>query len=779
MNRLKFWKSKPLRISASVIGGFILLVVLVDLLGRVFFPLPEKRLFPPTSVLVLDRHEKPLRIFTSTDDMWRISAPLSEVSPHLTNAVVTVEDRWFRYHFGVNPFSLIRAAITNMKAGKIVTGGSTLTMQIARLMEPKPRTLKSKMIEAVRAVQLEMAYSKNDILELYFNLAPYGGNIVGSASASYFYFNKHQKDITLGEAAFLAAVPNSPTAYRPDAKQSKAKEGREKVLRRLLKRGAITQHQFLEAVSEPLPEKRFPMPFIAPHLARHLKQRYPYENRLVSTIDTRIQILTRNVLKNYLGPLRKKGITQGAVVVMDTRTREVLALVGSLDFFDEEAGGQVNGALSLRSPGSALKPFVYTLAMDEGLVSPQSILLDVPVDYSGFRPLNYDERYRGVITVEEALTHSLNVPAVNLTARFKEEGLYSFLKEAGITTLTRPREYYGLSLILGGCEVKLLELTTLYAGLANGGEFLTYRLLLDQPAQRSRRLLGEGTAFIITDMLTKVTRPDFPKTWESSINLPKVAWKTGTSYGHKDAWSIGYSPDFTVGVWVGNFNGVGSPALVGAEAAAPILFHLFNALASSTPKRWFVKPDCVKEREVCALSGMVPSAHCSALKREYYVPGKSPHVGCTIHQPFNVDKKTGARLCSRCRINRKYETEVFEIWPPKIATWMERNGLRIRRIPEHYPMCPEVIAGGPPVIHSPSARSEYLIRESVGLENQKILLEASVSNSVRKIYWFLDSKLVFQGDPTERVFITPFPGKHTLTCMDEEGRSTDMVLNIR
>jgi penicillin-binding protein 1C len=280
-------------------------------------------------------------------------------------------------------------------------------------------------------------------------------------------------------------------------------------------------------------------------------------------------------------------------------------------------------------------------------------------------------------------------------------------------------------------------------------------------------------------MLAEVERPDLPKCWEASVNLPKVAWKTGTSYGHKDAWSIGYSPQFTIGVWIGNFNPVGSPAIVGAEAAGPVLFDLFNALAKQEDTRWYVQPLEVDRREICTLSGMVMSTHCPHSKEEYYIPGVSPNNTCTVHKAFAIDEATGSRLCSHCRIGREYEMKVFEIWPPKIATWMERNGMSVDRIPEHHPECSRMIAGAAPVIHSPSANCEYVIRRGADIQYQKILLEASVSNDTRNIFWFLDSELIFHGTPTEKVFITPVSGKHTLTCMDEEGRSTEVTLVIR
>lgn len=786
------WRRKYLRIFICLSLGSAFLALLLLALITIFYPLPQDRLYLPPSITVLDRHEELLRAFTAPDGMWRISSGIDDISPRLRMAVLNYEDRYFRYHFGINPISIFRAAITNLKAREIVCGGSTITMQVARMMEPKERTFRNKFIEMIRAIQLEVAFSKDEILTLYFSMAPYGGNIVGSAAASHFYFGKEQKYLSLGEAALLAAIPNSPTALRPDAPASLAKQGRDKVLRRLLEYDRITEGQLQEALAQPVPNGRYPMPFIAPHLARELCQTQVAPNtsgRIVSTIDKNIQILGRDTLRDHLIPLKKQGVTTGAVVIMDTKTRDVLALVGSSDFFDQKASGQVNGTIAPRSPGSALKPFIYALALDRGIITPESLLTDVPVDYSGYKPVNYDDRFRGGVTAREALTHSLNVPAVNLAAQLKSNseigngGIYEFLKKAGITTLAKPEEHYGLSIILGGCEVNLLELTNLYAMLANMGKFAHYRLRADlpQPAGIPSELpmLEPGTAFILTEMLAEVERPDLPTCWESAVNLPKVAWKTGTSYGHKDAWSIGYSSKYTIGVWVGNFDATGSPIIMGAEAAGPILFDLFNALTQQGSTRWYVQPFGVEKREVCAQSGMAMSGHCVHSKEEYYMPGVSPNAVCTIHKIFAIDKETGSRLCSHCRISREYEMKVFEIWPSKIATWMERNGVSVDKLPEHYVECSRLAAGSGPVIHSPSANCEYTIRQGVDTEYQKILLEASVSNDTRDIFWFMDSELVFHGSPTKKVFITPVRGKHTLVCMDSEGRSTEMTLVIK
>ncbi|MDW7681824.1 MAG: penicillin-binding protein 1C, partial [bacterium] len=528
--------------SANAWRCFFVLLALA-FVGLILYRISAPEIEVCYSPQVLAADGSMLRLALSVDDMWRIPISAEEISPALKKAVLAYEDRRFNYHLGVDPLSLMRALIANIKAGKAVQGASTISMQLARLMEPKQRTITHKFIEILRAFQLELRYSKDDILAMYFNLAPYGGNIVGVKAASYLYFNKNPKQLSLGEAALLAALPNNPNGLRPDLHQEAALRAREKVLNVLERIGQISAQQKAEALSEPLPQKRFPLPFNIPHLSTLLLEKYAGEDILNTTIDPRVQHLAEQTLKDNLKPLKRKGITNGAVVVINNVDHRVLALVGSADFFDDKIDGQVNGAMAARSPGSALKPFVYALGIENGLISPESILYDVPVEYTGYRPVNYDDCFHGVVTVRQALTRSLNVPAVNLAADLGEEGLYSFLKNAGISTLPKPKDYYGLSLILGGCGVSLLELTNLYAGLANGGVFKPYQFLQRAEFYRGEQLLTEGVCFILSEMLSELRRPELPSAWEQSVNLPKVAWKTGTSYGHRDAWSIGYTPE--------------------------------------------------------------------------------------------------------------------------------------------------------------------------------------------------------------------------------------------
>ena len=786
----------------------LLLGLALLLLMHWCFPLPEARLRPPASRIVLDRNGEWLRAFLAEDGMWRFptfpdetdstepESPKRTISPLLHEAMLTTEDRWFYYHYGINPVSMLTALYDNLKAGEVVRGGSTITMQLARLMEPKARTVPNKLIEMFRAVQLELRYSKSEILAFYFNMLPYGGNIVGTAAASRFYFNKPQYALSLGEAALLAAIPNAPERLRPDRFPDNARKARAKVLNRLRARGQITEPQWQEAIAEPIPKNRYAPPFKAPHLARLLANTAePTKNgRIYATVDLKVQETAVRILREYLARANTHSTRTGAVIVMDTESREVLAMVGSHDFFDEAALGQVNGSLAPRSPGSALKPFVYALALEQGLITPETLLFDVPVTYAGYTPVNYDGTYNGYVSARQALASSLNVPAVNLNAQLTDTPLHGFLTQAGISTLAAA-EKYGLSMVLGGCEVNLLELTTLYAGLANMGEFGGYRLTLPHGSgfqQRApQRLLREETSFIVTDMLTESQLPTNTvqnrEAFESTVHLPKIAWKTGTSYGHRDAWCIGYSPEVTIGVWLGNFDGKGVPMLSGTAAATPVLFALFTALTGQGTHRWFTKPEPLKTRRVCALSGAPVSPHCPTQKDDVYIPGISAVTACTIHKRVYVDETTGYSLCSKCRHLQSEEpgrsghgmtAKVFEEWPAAAATWLAENGFAVPTLPVHHPACTGTLAGNGPMILSPAEGTRYYIREGVPLAQQKIRLVASASNRTQELFWFLEGELIFQGRAGEEYWLTPVKGNHVLTCVDAEGRSTSRPLHI-
>lgn len=771
----RWWAGLNPRLRLGVVV-FLLFLLLFEL-AVYLIPLPRAALEPPTSTLVFDREGRVLRAFTSPDGRWRIRTGLDQVSPLLQKYLIFYEDRWFYYHPGVNPVALIRALGQNLRAGRIISGGSTLTMQIARMMEPKPRTWRNKLIEMFRAIQLEHRFTKEELLTIYFNIAPYGGNIEGVAAAVWLYFGKEPDRLSPGEAALLTVLPNSPTQFRPDLAPERARQARDKVLKRLFAHGLITEAEYREALAEEIPTARREWPFRAPHFSQELVTRYPGEARIYTTLDRDLQVFLEDLLALEVEKLKAEGITNAAAVVLDNQTHQLLAAVGSAAFFNEQDQGQVNGYRAPRSPGSTLKPFVYALALEKGLITPAHYLEDVPVVYSGYSPVNYDATYSGLVSAQEALQRSLNVPAVNLLAALGGEALYELLKKAGFTTLT-PVNHYGLPMVLGGCEVNLLELTNLYAALAGGGKLYPVQTRLDQSISPPQPLFSPGVAYVITEILTEVRRPDLPACWEFTT-LPKVAWKTGTSYGHKDAWSIGYNPRYTVGVWVGNFSGAGRAGLNGAEKAAPLLFTIFTHLNSNTTVSWFTPPATVKKRTVCAVSGQTPGPFCSPLRTDYYLTDCSPDVECTIHQTYLLDPATGYRLpphyYSGARIT---EERVYLQYPPRVAAWLEANGHPVEKLPPLLPEWQKILPGGAPVVRSPSPDYVYQIRRGIPLEYQKICLEAAAGNEVQRLYWFINGEFFGHSQPGERLFYVPQPGRHRVVCQDDRGRSTEVMLEI-
>ena len=741
-------------------------------------PLPGAALHPPPSPVVLDHKGRPLRFFLAPDDQWRFYVPLKELDPLLVRSEVAFEDRWFYYHPGVNPFALVRALVQNLESGRIISGGSTLTMQVARMLEHRPRTYQSKLAEILRALQLELHYSKPEILGLYFNLAPYGGNIQGVAAASRIYFGKSPDRLGPAEIALLVALPQSPETRRPDLHPEESRPARNRVLARLLAQGLVSADEYRRGIDTPVPKSRISPTIIAPHLSEMLVSRVDENGRVLSTIDLDLQLFCEKKLKARAQRLKERGIKNAALVLIENKTGTVRALIGSPDFFDVPSQGQVNAALAPRSPGSTLKPFLYARALDRGLVSPSLLLPDVPTAFGDYEPENYDNTFRGMVSMHDALVNSLNVPAVALEALLKQDGVWSILRDAKFKSIRQDRNYYGLSLVLGGCGVNLLELTNLYASLARGGIWMPSRLVAKEPMPPGKRFFSRGSAYIITGILSELKRPDFPNEFITATNLPVVALKTGTSSGRKDAWSIGYDPEWTIGVWAGNADGSGNPDLVGAQSAAPLLIEIFDALCQGRRQEWFERPPEVGFRPVCALSGMIPGPNCPETKQEMYIYNVSPTGVCNFHEKYDIDSRTGFRLCSFCRQGRKYLTRTFVKWPQQVANWMKANNIVVLEIPSHLPSCPHQDSGKPPQIISPKPDDHFLLREGVRAGLQQIKLRAAVDNRVQSLYWFVDGKMIYQGPAGATVFYFPTPGRHQLVCLDEEGRKASISFSV-
>ena len=519
-----------------------------------------------------------LHAYLSKDSKWRMAVTEKEVNPQLIKAILNKEDKYFYFHYGVNPVAVIRALFNNLLHQRKTSGASTITMQVVRLLYPAPRTWTNKMTEAFRATELEWQYSKDEILNLYLNLIPYGGNIEGVKAASVFYFGKLPSALSLAECATLCIIPNRPNSLRPGRYNDVIKRERNKWLHRFKKQHLFSDSDINDALNEPADMQRQKTPALIPQLAFRMKEKYPQKNSIHTTIKTAMQHKLQVLVYNYSKRLALRNIYNAAAIVIDNKTRKVLAYIGSNDATDDLHQGQVDGVNAVRSPGSTLKPLVYALAIDKGLLTPMTIINDIPVNYMGYSPENFNSKFNGPVTVEFALSHSLNIPAVQTLNKLGVNTLTDALARSQFQSIAAQQKKLGLSVVLGGCGVKLSELSNLYSTFANNGNYVPLKYTDDDTVSYSFPLISDAAAYLTTEMLSKLVRPDMPNNYENSLRIPKIAWKTGTSYGRRDAWSIGYNKRYTVGVWVGNFDGSGIAELTGADMATPLLFDIFNTI---------------------------------------------------------------------------------------------------------------------------------------------------------------------------------------------------------
>ena len=761
-------------------GGLLLLALLALGLDRLF-PLPPA---PQYSPLVLAHDGTVLHAYLNPTQKWRMKTELPEITPALQTAIIAKEDQYFRYHLGVNPVALVQAAGRNLLGHGRTTGASTITMQVARLLEPKERTFGNKLLEMLRATQLEAHYSKAEILQLYLNLVPYGSNIEGVKSAALLYFQQPPHYLSLAQTVTLAIIPNRPAGLVLGRHNAQILRERNRWLQYFGQEKLFPASDIANALLEPLDARRHPAPTLAPHLARRLVQAQPGWALIPSTLRPATQAKAEDLARNYVRRLATRGISQAAVLVVNNRTHAVEAYVGSADFGDLGSSGQVDGVRAVRSPGSTLKPLLYGLALDRGLLTPKTMLPDVPTNFQGFRPENFDKKCQGEVTMERALTYSLNIPAVRVLAEVGVDNLTNTLRQAGFRQVARDAPRLGLSTILGGCGATLEELTGLYSALANGGRYRPLSLTAPGATRPgSRRLLSPAAAYLLTDILAQRTRPDLPMDAASSRHLPRIAWKTGTSYGRRDAWSIGYNRDYTIGVWVGNFSGQGSPALTGADVASPLLFDLFNALAYNARNEWFAPPASLDFRLVCAETGLVPGEHCPNQLLDYYLPGASASHRCQHQQEVLVAADGTFSYCRACAPAAGYRRVLYPNVLPEVLAYREAQGLPTRRLPPHNPACrlvqgstPDSPEAGPLLaITSPAAHAEYLLDAA----DQQLLLSCAASAEVRQVYWYVNDQFVRAAQATERVFFRPPTGEVKISCADDHGRNVDVRVLVR
>jgi len=734
----------------------------------------------PSSTAVFDHKGRLLRLTLASDEQYRLWTPLDQVAPEFVQALLLHEDQHFYQHFGVNPAALVRAAFSTYTGGPRV-GGSTITMQLARLLyDLNTRSIGGKLVQMARAVQLELCYSKRELLEAHLNLVPYGGNIQGVGTASLIYFGKSARRIGLAEALTLVLIPQSPARRDPAAAEpAELRAARGRLYARWNEEypGKGSRHQY---VAVPLRYGRVAdLPFAAPHFTDRIlaNNQQPPAQVIDTTLDLPLQRLTERVLAGYVRERRHIGIHNAAALLVDYRDMSVRAMVGSADFHARDIFGQVNGTLAKRSPGSALKPFIYALAIDQGLIHPMSVLKDAPTSFGSFSPENFDGRFVGPITATEALIRSRNVPAVALSSQLANPGLYQLLRSAGVARMAS-EQHYGLALALGGGEVTMEETAALYAMLANRGRLQPVRYLVHEPVTAGPRLLSEEASFMTLEMLKSAPRPDDP--FARKQDRLRVAWKTGTSWGFRDAWTAGVFGPYVLIVWVGNFDGHGNPAFVGVQAAAPLFFRLVDAITLKYPRLTepvFRQPPRLERVEVCSASGDLPNADCPQTTRTWYIPGVSPIKVSQVHRRVWIDTQTGRQACPPYD-PATTRSEVFEFWPTDLLQLFAQAGMPRRRPPPPATCQRDVPGGTPPHITSPVTSATYTVRATrVGTES--IPLAANADSEVRKLHWFVDDTYVGTGTPGIAIGWNPQrSGRYIVRAVDDRGRADSRELNV-
>lgn len=761
---------RPIRTAAIVLAACF---AVFFLLHRAF-PLPDKVYY---ARVILARDGTLLQAYLSPDDKWRMKTELHEITPELRLAFINKEDRFFYYHFGVNPLAIVRALVKNIVKGKTTSGASTITMQVARMLEPKKRSYANKLVEIFRALQLEWTYSKDEILQLYLNLVPYGGNVEGVKAASLLYFGRMPDKLSLAQVVTLTIIPNRPNSLALGKNSEKLLEERNRWLMKFRKDRIFGKEAVEDALREPLQAVRMALPARAPHAGRYLHRILPLsEVNIITTLHPDIQQKASEIAATYAKSTAKIGIHNVAVLVVDNGTREILAYVGSQEFNDEAHAGQVDGVRAVRSPGSALKPLLYALAFDAGLLTPKTVISDVPVDFNGYAPENFDQKFNGYVSVTEALARSLNVPAVKVLHQLGVYRMIEALKTAKFASVARREKQLGLSLALGGCGVNLWEMAGLYVTFANQGRFAPLRLLPARTDTVAEAIFSPQAAFMVNEILTQVNRPELPSDYEHNPHVPKIAWKTGTSYGRRDAWSIGYNARYTVAVWAGNFNGIGSPELTGAGTATPLLFRLFNAIDYNQPIRWFKQPERLQKRTVCAETGLPPSEFCTQLTTDWYIPAVSPALRCEHLKTVFVSPDAKTSYCLQCLpADGRFGQKRFPNHAPDMVAFLTASGIRFEQIPPHNPACGKIFDREPPVIISPAEGRTYLRADAEGVE---LLLSCRVANDVNEVFWYVDDKFYRRARPQEAVFFKPLPGKRKVACTDDKGMTAIVEFRV-
>lgn len=765
------------------------LVVLAILLGWFYFCLPDPLFKDPYSTVLNDKEGQLIGAKISSDGQWRF--PEIEAVPKVfEDAILTFEDKRFRYHFGVDFISLIRAVFQNIKAGRVESGASTISMQVIRMSRKgKPRTVYQKVIEMILATRLEFRYSKDEIMRLYTSHAPFGGNVVGLDAACWRYFRKNPALLSSAEGAMLAVLPNAPSLIHISKNRKALLDKRNRLLKSMYEEGLLSEVDYELSLLEQIPSKPYPLPSIASHLLEYVHKTNPGKS-INSTIDSDVQRLITEVGNFHHMINKQSDIHNIGILVMDTKTGQVIGYLGNAPNTQQEKS--VDMVQAKRSSGSVLKPILYAHLIDEGKLMPKALLKDIPTQIRGFSPENYNRKYSGAAPADQALAKSLNIPAVYNLQHYGVGPFLNRLADHGFTTFNKSADYYGLSLILGGGEVTLWELCNVYANMGrtlieynqNEGKYspLIGRHPLIENTKKSKveftrkpTILSAGAIYKTFEAMLRVIRPGSDGEWEQFNSSKPIAWKTGTSYGHRDAWAIGVSPDYTVGVWVGNADGEGKNGLIGVSKAGPILFDVYNRMEGS---RFFDEPlDDLVPTMSCKQSGYLASQYCDEIDTIYSISYSQNTKVCPYHRRIHTDGR-GKQVTSRCvPPSEMIHLNHFEL-PPAMAYYYKKNHPEYKSVPLYRKEC--LVEANEDVMSFiyPVEKSKLFLPMDIDGIQEKAVFKAAHQNISMTLYWHLDNRYIGYTKEFHTIEVSGSIGDHTITIVDELGNRIQTSFEI-
>jgi len=747
----------------------VILCILAFLVTGYIFCLPRHLFHVPYSTVVTDRNEELLGARIASDGQWRFP-PRNTTPEKIKECLITFEDKHFYHHWGVNPFAIGRAFYQNVKNKRIVSGGSTLTMQTIRLARNESRTFREKLIEMIWATRLEFRASKEEILSMYISHAPFGGNVVGLDAAAWRYFGHSADDLSWAESAMLAVLPNAPAMIHLSKGRKTLLNKRNRLLKQLLEKKTIDSSTYELAISEPLPDEPHPLPQIAPYLvSRFYQERNGEYSR--STINKGIQTQVEDLAERWSNEFGRSDIRNLAILVIEIPSNQVVAYCGNVHFDRKQGGNQVDVIQAPRSTGSILKPFLYYAMLQEGSLLPDMLLPDVPVNINGFTPQNFSMQFEGAVPASEALARSLNIPAVTMLQRYGVPKFHSFLQQIGLKTINRSSSHYGLSLILGGAEATLWDVTNAYAMMGRSLLQLPQRscslLLPTSRITESTDPFQPGAVWQTFDALKEVNRPE-EIDWKSIPSMQTIAWKTGTSYGFRDAWAVGVTPRYAVGVWVGNATGEGKPGLVGAQTAGPVLFDIFNLLPASS---WFTRPAGIfVEAEVCRKSGHLKGRFCDETDTLLVLPAGLRTEACPYHHLVTLSADESQRIYENYANTEPTLQKSWFTLPPVWEWYYKQHHPEYKPLPPFKAGCGEDTFQPMQFIYPPMNARIKLPKQLDGSKGF-LTVELAHSNPNATIFWHLDETYQAQTQDFHKISLQPAAGKHSLTAVDGEGNT--------